>query len=67
VALRDGGLVLKQFGQELALRAVGPGRFQVQPPDAPNPQEIVIRPPADGKPGSLHQFVWAFRKKDPPR
>lgn len=67
VALKDGGLVLKQFGLELPLRCFGGGRFQVQPPDAPGPQDIVIRPPADGRPGSLHQFVWAFRRIDPAR
>ena len=67
VALKDGRLVLKQFGRELPLLAVGAGRFQVQPPDAPGPQDIVIRPATPTSPGSLHQFVWAFRRTDPSR
>ena len=67
VAVKDGSLVLKQFGLELPLQKVAEGRFQVQPPRAPEPQAVVIRLPADGQPGYLHQFVWAFRRMDPPQ
>jgi hypothetical protein len=64
--VKDGGLILKEFGQELPLRKVAEGRFEVRLPRAPGPQDIVIRPPAEGQPGYLHQFVWAFRRTDPP-
>ena len=67
VRVKDGGLVLKQFGLELPLRKVADGRFQVQLPRAPGPQDVVIRLPANGQPGYLHQFVWAFRRMDPPQ
>ena len=66
VAVKDGGLVLKQFGLELPLKKVAGDRFQVQLPGAPGPQDVVIRLPANGQPGYLHQFVWAFRRMDPP-
>jgi hypothetical protein len=67
VAVKDGGLVLKQFGLELPLEKIGDGRFQVQLPRAPEPQEVVIRLPSDGQPGYLHQFVWAFKRMDQAR
>jgi hypothetical protein len=64
VTVRDGKLWLKQFGREFELRKVGDARFEFQPAGAPQPTEIVIKLPADGQPGYLHQYVWAFRRAD---
>lgn len=62
VLIKEGKLTLKLFGVELALTKVGDGRFAFQFPNAP-PEEMVIKPAADGKPGYLHHYVWAFRKR----
>ncbi len=64
VAIRDGKLWLKQFGREFELHKVGDDRFEFQPPGAPQPQTIVIKPPAASQAGYLHQYVWAFRRMD---
>jgi CubicO group peptidase (beta-lactamase class C family) len=63
VLIKEGKLTLKLFGVELALTKVGDGRFAFQFPNA-LPEEMVIKPGADGKPGYLHHYVWAFRRRE---
>lgn len=63
IFIKDGKLVLKLFGVELALKKVGDQRFAFQFPNAP-PEEIVMKFGADGKPAYLHHYVWAFKRRD---
>lgn len=62
IFVRDGRLVLRRFGTELPITKVGENRFFVQPEGAPQPQEFVIVPGADGRPEILQMFLWAFRR-----
>lgn len=58
---KDGGLVLKRFGAELPITKIGEHRFSVTPKGG-TPQEFLIVPGVDGKPGYMQMFIWVFRK-----
>lgn len=62
IFLKDDRLFLRRFGAELPITKIGEDRFSVQPEGAPQPQEFVLVPGADGRPESLLMFLWAFRK-----
>jgi CubicO group peptidase (beta-lactamase class C family) len=59
--VKEGRLMLRRFGAELPVIKIGEHRFSVTP-EGGTPQEFLIVPAADGKPGYLQMFIWVFRK-----
>ncbi len=64
VFVKEGRLFLRRFGAELPITRIRENRFSVRPEGAPQPQEFVIVPGADGRPEILQMFLWAFRRTD---
>jgi CubicO group peptidase (beta-lactamase class C family) len=62
VLVKDGGLFIKEFGLQLRLTRIGEQRFSFALPGRAAPEEIVFRFGADGRPATLHQYVWAFKR-----
>jgi hypothetical protein len=65
VLVRDGRLYLRRFGSELPITRIGEGRYSVQPEGAPQPQEFLNVPPAEGRAGYLQMNIWTFRREEP--
>ena len=61
VFVRDNRLFLRRFGAELPVTRIGENRYSVTP-DGGRPQEFLIVPAKDGKPGYMQMFIWVFRK-----
>jgi CubicO group peptidase (beta-lactamase class C family) len=62
ILVKEGKLFIKEFGLELPLAKIADHRFSFALPGRSQAEEIVIRPGTDGKPATLHQYVWAFRR-----
>lgn len=62
ILVKDGGLFIKEFGLQLPLTRIGEQRFSFVLPGRPEPEEIVFKLGADGRPLTLHQYVWAFKR-----
>ena len=61
VFVRDGRLFLRRFGAELPVTRIGENRYSVTP-DGGKPQEFLIVPAENGRPGYMQMFIWVFRK-----
>jgi CubicO group peptidase (beta-lactamase class C family) len=62
IVVKADKLFIKEFGLELPLAKIGEQRFSFALPGRRQPEEIVIRSGMDGKPATLHQYVWAFKR-----
>ncbi len=60
--VNDGRLFLSRNEGPLAVTKIGEHRFRVTPRGAP-PQEFLIFPEAEGRPGYLQMLIWAYRKE----
>lgn len=61
IFIRDNRLFLRRFGAELPMTRIGENRYSVTP-DGGRPQELLIVPAKDGKPGYMQMFLWVYRK-----
>lgn len=61
VFVRDGRLFLRRFGAELPVTRIGQNRYSVTP-EGGRPQEFLIVPAENGRPGYMQMFIWVFRK-----
>lgn len=64
VFVSDGRLFLRRFGAELPVTRIGENRYSVTP-DGGKPQEFLIVPAENGRPGYMQMFIWVFRKAEP--
>ncbi|GEM_PF-5690957 len=62
IVIKDGKLLMKEFGAEMPLTKIGENRFSFQFPGDGNSEEIVFKIGDDGKPIYLHHLVWAFKR-----
>jgi CubicO group peptidase (beta-lactamase class C family) len=67
IFVRDRQLFLKRFGAELPITKIGDHRFSVAPPGPAQPQEFIIIPETNGRPGYIQMFIWTFKKRGPDR
>ena len=63
VLVRNGGLFIKEFNNEMPLMKIGENRFSFKFPQADRAQEIYIKVGKDGRPIFIHQYVWAFKRR----
>ena len=62
IFVRDGQLMLRQFGNDFAVTKIGENRFAITPPGATQSQEFVISNDPTGKPTCLQMALWVFKK-----
>ena len=63
IVVKEGKPFIREFGLELPLTKIGEQRFSFVLPGRSQPTEVVIRLGADGNPATLHQYVWAFKRR----
>jgi CubicO group peptidase (beta-lactamase class C family) len=63
VLVKEGGLFIKEFNNEMTLTKIGENKFSFKFPQADKPLEIFIKLGKDGKPLFIHQYVWAFKRR----
>ena len=62
VLVKEGGLFIKKFNNEMPLTRIGENKFSFKFPQADKPLEIFIKLGKDGQPQFIHQYVWAFKR-----
>ncbi|MEA2602818.1 MAG: hypothetical protein QOF89_3810 [Acidobacteriota bacterium] len=59
--VNDGRLFLSRGNDQLPITKIGEHRFRVTPKEG-RPQEFLIVPAAEGRPGYIQMFIWVYRK-----
>jgi CubicO group peptidase (beta-lactamase class C family) len=59
--VNDGRLFLSRGNDQLPVTRIGEHRFRVTPKEG-RPQEFLIFPAAEGRPGYVQMFIWVYRK-----
>lgn len=59
----NSALHLVRLGDTLRVTALGGDRYRVHPPGEAAPDEFIVVPPRDGRPGFIQMFLWAFVRR----
>jgi len=58
-----GNLFLSRGDSTSVVNKIGENRFRVRLRGAPQPQEFLIVPEAEGRPAYLQMVLWVYRKE----